>query len=112
MRKFISLVHRQAVHVGTQADASPAGFLVSSNDTYNPGLGQAPVDLHAPARELLRDQVGGAALAERELGVRVDIAAHGGELGVIAADAFYGGHVGWALPMWFGHVAAGPRHSR
>ena len=83
----VPLVHRQAIHVGAQPDGAAASLFLSRNHADDAGLRQSLMHLDAPARELVGDEAGGAALLEGELRMRVDIAPHRGELTVIAADA-------------------------
>ena len=85
------LVHRQAVHVGAQADAAAAGGLSALDDADHAGLREAAMDFDAPglrACSATRSEVRFS--SKRELGVGVDVAADLGQLGVIAADVLDG----------------------
>ena len=50
------------------------------------------MEFNAQRGELARDDFGGAVLLEAELRVRVQIAPHRGELGVLRAEEFDGAH--------------------
>jgi len=87
MRDVGRLVHRQAVHVGTQRNGAAARAAPAVDHADQAGLGEAAMHFDAAGGEALGDQARGARFLERELRMRVDIAPQLTELGVIAANA-------------------------
>jgi hypothetical protein len=87
MRDVRRLVDRQAVHVGAQADGAAARRFAARDHADHTGLGDAAMHLDAQARELVRDDARGARLLEGELGMRMQIAAHVAQLGLIGTNA-------------------------
>ena len=77
--ELVELLHGQRVHVSAQTDGARAAAVFE--DAHHACLAQAPVDGDAPLGEFLGDQVGGAQLFKAELGVGVDVAAHGADAG-------------------------------
>jgi hypothetical protein len=84
MLEGVGLLDRQRVHVGAQADR--AGRTAVAQHADHPGAADAAMHLDAEGLEALRDQPGRAALGEAELRMGVDVAAPGGELGVVGFD--------------------------
>ena len=77
--ELVELLHGQRVHVSAQTDGARAAAVFE--DAHHACLAQAPVDGDAPLGEFLGDQVGGAQLFKAELGMGVDVAAHGADAG-------------------------------
>src|SRR6266581_597389 len=71
MGKGIRLLHRQAIHVGAQADRTQR--IAAPQRADDAGLGKATMDFAAIFSELRRDDVRGALFGEGELGMRVDV---------------------------------------
>jgi hypothetical protein len=78
MLEIVPLVHRQAVHVGSQANSFQRVALAQGSDQA--GLAQPARHLEAPFGELGGDDVGGARLLVGELGMGVDVATDVGDL--------------------------------
>src|SRR5262249_16445636 len=100
MRRLVrdvgGLVHRQAVPVGPQADRAAARALPALDYADHAGLRDPAVHFDAPSRQPLGDDLRGAALLERELRVRVNVAADRAQVGVEFADVIYGfAHAGF-----------------
>ena len=90
IRQVGLLLHRQAVHVGAQADRLAARAALQHAD--HAGLADAPVHLDAPLGELGRDDLRRAVLLQPDLRVGMQVAADGGQLIVKAADRLDGRH--------------------
>ncbi len=92
---------RQRVHVGAQADRClPVAVAQDADDAC---LADAAMDLDPPFLQLAGHQVGGAVLFQAELGVRVDVAADGGQfvlVGAGAVDGVHGGVRGCSVMRW------------
>ena len=78
------LDHRQRVHVGAQADAARAAAAAQRAD--HAGAAQAFMDLEAEQPQRLRRHAGRAPLLERELGMRVQVAAQRDQFGQQVGD--------------------------
>src|SRR4029079_7561630 len=76
----VFLLHRQRVHVGAKPDATAAFVRASRDDGDDAGAADARVVLDRPFGEAIAHQTRGAMLFEPELGMRVQVAADGGEL--------------------------------
>ena len=75
--KGVELLHGQGVHVGAQANGTPAGAAVAAmHDAHHTRLAQPAVDGNAPFGELARHHIGGAHFFKAQLGVGMDIPAH------------------------------------
>ncbi len=81
VRELVLLLQMQRVHVGAQRDRALARALALDGRDHA-GLGEPALVRDAPRRQLGGDDVGGAHLLERGLGVLVDVATDLGELGV------------------------------
>ena len=90
MRQVGFFVHRQAVHIGAQADGGGAGAFAQHAD--HAGAANAAMHFNAPGCELLGDDFGGAEFFQPQFGVGVQVPADGGEFVVIAADSVENGH--------------------
>ena len=75
----VVLVHRQGIHVGAQPDG--ARIVADPDGADDAGLADAGGDLAAPFLELPGHDLRGPLLLEAELGMGVDVAPDGGELG-------------------------------
>ena len=75
----VELLHGQRVHVCAQANGARAAAVFEN--THHARFTQASVDGDAPLGEFGCHQVGGAQLFKAELGVGVDVAAHGADAG-------------------------------
>ena len=94
VRKLVELLHGQRIHVGTQADATPASAAVAPvDDADHPGGAHAAVHFDAPAAELLCHHFGGTKLFKAQLGVRMNIASHAGDGGGLGEDRVNEFHV-------------------
>ncbi len=90
MVEAVELVDGQRVHVGAQADG--AVRIAGAQRADDAGLAQAAMDVEAPARELLGDDVGGAHLLEGDLGVPVYVAPDFDQLVMMLGDSMLGRH--------------------
>ena len=90
MLEVVGLVHRQAVHVGAQADRLHRVALAQGS--HQAGLAEAARHFEAPLLELGGDDVGGAVLLVSKLRMGVDVAADGGDLTVDFKTARHNGH--------------------
>ena len=84
MRKGVDLLYRQGVHVGTQADGTVS--VAVTDHAHHTGGTDAAVHLNAPLRELLRHHLGRAIFLKRQLGVRVNVTPHRGNVGSIGQN--------------------------
>ena len=85
--KGVVLLHGQGIDVGAQADGPAAlAAIAAVHDAHHPGGAQPPVNGNAPFGELVRHHVGGAHLFEAQLGVGMDVPAHGGDAGGLRQD--------------------------
>ena len=85
--KLVVLGHGQCVHVGAQACHPAAGVLPTADDRYQTGLADASVHLiHTATLKCLLDARSRVNLFKTKLGVRMQVAAKGCELGVKLAD--------------------------
>ena len=75
MRKIVFLLQRQSVHVGTQANGTPAAAFPQGTD--HAGSRQAAMHFQSIGRELAGDDVGGASFMEGQFGMGMDIPANG-----------------------------------
>jgi len=73
VRKFVQLLHRQAVHVGSEPNR--AQRVAAPDRADDTGRGKAAMHLAAIFGELLCDQIAGPLLGEAELWMGVDVAA-------------------------------------
>ena len=78
VRELVQLLHREAVHVGSEPDR--AQRVAAPDRADNAGRGEAAMHLAAIFGELLRDQIAGALLGEAKLGMGVDVAADRAQL--------------------------------
>ena len=90
MGEIIGLVHRQAVHVGAQADRDLA--IAPPEHANHAGAADVAMHLDAPFGELRCNDVGGAPLLEADLGMGVNVAADRREFVMEAANGFEIGH--------------------
>ncbi len=86
VRELVFLLHRQRVHVGTQADGTAAGVRPAANHRNDTGLADSGVVLDSECRESFADDFRGSVLLEAQLRMHVQVAAHGREFGVPAGD--------------------------
>ena len=84
VREIVVLLHRQAVHIGSEPDR--AQRIAAPDRADNTGLGKPAMHLAAIFGELLRDDIAGPLLGEAELGMGVDVAADLGQLVEIIED--------------------------
>ena len=77
MRRASELDERQHVHVGAQADAARA--VAVAQGAHDAGASEAFVHYEAEQLQRGRDDASGASLLERELRVRMQVAAQGHE---------------------------------
>jgi len=78
------LEHRQRIHVGAQAHAAACASTPQRGD--HACAGNAFVNVEAERAHRLRGDAGGAMLLERELGMRVQIAAQRDQIGEQVSD--------------------------
>ena len=71
VREIVQLLHRQAVHVGSEPDR--AQRVAASDRPDNPGRGETAMHLAAVFGEFLGNQIAGPHLGEAEFGMGVDI---------------------------------------
>jgi hypothetical protein len=76
---------RQRIHVGAQRDGA-APLAPAAQRADHAGACDAFCNLDPPAPQLRRDQPGGAAFLEAELGVAVQVVPDGGQLGLMARE--------------------------
>jgi hypothetical protein len=95
------LVHGQAVEVGAQADRPAAARVAAGDHADEPGPREAAMHLDAERGEVPGHDVGRAPFLEGDLGMHVDVAAHGDQLVVEAADVrdgiAHGGDSSWIV---------------
>ncbi|MNS28702.1 hypothetical protein D3C72_606890 [compost metagenome] len=85
--EVVVLAHGQRVHVGAQADHAAAGRRLAADDADDTGLADALVDLvHAAGAQCFAHAARRVDLFEAELGVGMQVAAKGRDLGVEAGD--------------------------
>ena len=85
-RQIGLLLHRQRVHVGSQADAARAAATALEH-ADDPGSADAAMDLDAPLRQFVGDDAGGAAFLEAYFRMGVEVAADGGQFVGESVDA-------------------------
>ena len=84
--------HRQGVHIRAQADR--AAWLRAFQRADEAGLAKTAGDLNTPALQLVRHQLRGADLLERQFRVGVDILAPFGHFVLHGGDGIDDGHGG------------------
>src|SRR5262249_32139134 len=97
--EVVLLLQMQGVHVGAQTDRLLAGPLALQGADHA-GLAQPAMDLDAPRSEPVGDDLGGPLLLEGGLGMAMDIAADGGEIGLLGGQEMgcKAGHRGPSVP--------------
>ena len=94
--EIVLLLQVQRVHVGAQADRLLARPLALQG-ADDAGLGQPAMDLDAPGRKPVGHDLGGALLLEGGLRMAMDVAADGGEIGLVGGEEI-GRETGHGLP--------------
>jgi hypothetical protein len=103
------LRHRQRIHVRTQADRTLALALLAVQHAHQARFPDAAMNLDAPLFQLLRDDIRSARFLERQLGMGVDVTAHGDQALVLAFDFGDQAHGRFSSFRW--HALAWPLSS-
>ena len=88
----VGFLHVQRVHVRAQADGAAVVGLCSLQCPYHAGAGQPAMHVVSELGELAGNEIGGAELLERRLGMGVQVAAPGRHLVVKIRDPIDDGH--------------------
>ena len=103
MCKSVELLHRQGVHVGSEAHTASASTAVSAvHHTHHTGGSHAAQNGNAPIGELLGHHIGCANFLEAQLGVGVNVFANGRYAGGVRQDGiddFHNHSLPRLLPM-------------
>ena len=105
--KAVFLAHGEGVHVGPESDGTCAVSKAAFDHAHHPSFAQTRVKGDAPAFEQIGHHFTGAFFLEAQLGVGVQVAPDGGELGGFRDDGVEQMH--GRLSMGFRRHGKGPR---